>query len=174
MFKVVEKAVHGFEAGGVEGFEDVEGGEEEGAGATGGVEHRNVDDGFPKGAHQFGPIAIGDYVLGELLDVEVVGDEVVDRRDFTGLQFGVDLFVTAAAGDMLAPCLGRESVCVRGGFVPAAALGDVVEAGGDVERQRLFGVQFLVVVDVIGNAVADSLIEVAIRVLLEQSPDAPV
>ena len=41
-FQVVEKAFHGLEAGGVERFEDVEGGEEEGAGAAGGVENGDV------------------------------------------------------------------------------------------------------------------------------------
>ena len=79
----------------------------------------------------------------------------------------MDLFVAAAAGNMLAPGLGGEGICVRGWFVPATALGDVVEAGGDVGRQGLFGVQFLVVVDVVGDAVADSLVEVAVGVFLE-------
>ena len=40
-FQVVEKAFHGLKAGGVERFEYVEGGEEEGAGAAGGVENGN-------------------------------------------------------------------------------------------------------------------------------------
>ena len=102
-----------------------------------------LDEGLPEGAHQFGPFAVGDDVLGELFDVEVVGDEVVDRCDLAGLQLGVDLLVAAAAGDVLAPGLGGQGVCVRGRFVPAAALGDVVEAGGDGGRQRLFGFQFL-------------------------------
>ena len=172
-FQVVEKAFHGLKAGGVERFEDVEGGEEEGAGAAGGVEHGDVDDGFPEGSHQFGPFAVGDYVLGELFDVEVVGDEVVDRCDLARLQLGIDFFVAAAAGDVLAPGLGGEGVCVRGRFVPAAALGDVVEAGGDVGRQGLFGVQFLVVVNVVGDAVADGFVEVAVGVFLEQTPYTP-
>ena len=118
--------------GGVERFKDVEGFEEEGAGAAGWVEYGDVDKGLPEGAHQFGPFAVGDYVQGELFDVEVAGDEVVDRRDLADRQLGVDLLVTAAAGDVLTPGLGGEGVFFRGGFVPAAAVGYVVEAGGDV------------------------------------------
>ena len=43
--QVVEKTFHGLKTGGVERLEDVEGGEEEGAGAAGGVEH---GDGFSR------------------------------------------------------------------------------------------------------------------------------
>ena len=169
--QVVEKAFHGLKTGGVERLEDVEGGEEEGAGAAGGVENGDGGESLPEGAHQFRPFTIGDDVLGELFDVEVVGDEVVDRCDLAGLQLGVDLLVAAAAGDVLAPGLGGEGVCVRGRLVPAAALGDVVKASGDSRGQRLFCVQFLVVVGVVGNAVADGLVEVAVGVILEQLPD---
>ena len=39
-------------------------------------------------------------------------------------------------------------------------------------RQRLFGFQFFFVVDVVGDAVADGLVEVAVGIVLEQLPDS--
>ena len=68
--------------------------------------------------------------------------------------------------------MGR-AYAVGGRFVPAAALGDVVEAGGDGGRKRLFGFQFFFVVDVVGDAVADGRVEVAVGVFLQQPPYAP-
>ena len=138
-FQVIEKASHGLEAGGVERLENVEGGEEEGAGAAGGIENGYGVEGFPEGAHQFRPFAVGDHIQGELFDVEIVGDEVVDRCDLAGRECGVDFLVATTAGDVLAPGLGGQGVCVGGRVVPAAAPGDIIQAGGDGGRQRLFG-----------------------------------
>ena len=61
-FGIVQEAPHSLQAGGVEGFEDVEGGEEERAGAAGGVEDRYVTHGVPEGAQELRPLALGDDV----------------------------------------------------------------------------------------------------------------
>ena len=80
------EVAHGLQGSGVEGFEDVEGGEEEGAGAAGGVEDGDFGQGVPEGAHQFRPLAVDDDVPGEPLAVQVEGDEVVDALHFAGGQ----------------------------------------------------------------------------------------
>ena len=76
--QLVKERFHAVEAGFVERFEDVERGKEERAGAAGGVEDGDVLDGVPEGPEQFRPFAVLDHILGELAEVEVEGDEVVD------------------------------------------------------------------------------------------------
>ena len=114
MTEVVEEAAHPLEAGGVEGFEDIEGREEECAGAAGGVEDGHAAHGVPEGAEQLGALAQGKDVPGELFHVEVEGDEVVDLPDFARGEPGADLVVSLAAGDDLAPGLGGEGRSRRG------------------------------------------------------------
>ena len=53
------KAAHSLQAGGVEGFQDVEGGEQERAGAAGGVEDRHVAHGVPEGAQELRSLRSG-------------------------------------------------------------------------------------------------------------------
>ena len=61
-FGVVKEAAHPFQAGGVERFQDVQRGEEEGAGAAGRVEDRYVAHSAPEGAQELRPLALGDDV----------------------------------------------------------------------------------------------------------------
>ena len=82
--QVVDERLHAVEAGFVERFQDVERGEEERAGAAGRVEDGDRLDGVPEGAQQFRAFAVLDHVLGELADVEVEGDQVVDVADLAG------------------------------------------------------------------------------------------
>ena len=77
-FGIVKEAAHPLQAGGVEGFQNVQGGEQERAGAAGGIEDRDIPHGVPEGAQQLRPLALSDYVFGKLLDIEVQRDEVVD------------------------------------------------------------------------------------------------
>ena len=175
--QVVQEAAHPLEAGGVEGFEDVEGGEEESAGAAGGVQDGYVPHGVPEGAQELRPLALGDDVPGELLDVEVEGDEVVDIGDLSGGEPGPDFVAALAPCDDLAPCLGGEGVFVVSGLVPVAAFGHVVDAGGYVLGQVERSFKALGVVGLSGvprNAVADGGIYVAVGVFPKQAPDAAV
>ena len=80
-----EKRFHAVEAGFVERFQDVERGEDERARAAGRVEHRDALSMACQKAHeQFRAFAVLDHVLGELAEVEIEGDEVVDVADFAG------------------------------------------------------------------------------------------
>ena len=92
-------------------------------------------EGVPEGAEQFRPLALRDDVLGETLDVEIEGDEVVDVLHFARGEFGPDFLIALATGDDLAPCLRGQRVVVRRGGVPAAAPGYVVNPRGDVVRE---------------------------------------
>ena len=78
---VFDERLHAVEAGFVERLQDVERGEEKRAGAAGRVEDRDVFDRVPEGAEQLRAFAVLDHVLGELANVEVEGDEVVDVAD---------------------------------------------------------------------------------------------
>ena len=85
-FGVVQEATLPLQAGSIEGFEDVEGGEEERAGTAGGVQDRDSGvatfavaiEGMPEGAQELGALALSNDVPGEPLDVQVEGDKVVD------------------------------------------------------------------------------------------------
>ena len=89
------KLLHALQTGVVERLQDVERGEQEGARAAGGVErrvtgvHRRRCE--VEGAQQFGPSQCRDDVLGELLDIEVVGDEVVDLVDLAARQLAAQI-----------------------------------------------------------------------------------
>ena len=63
---------------------------------------------FQKGPQQFRAFAVLDHVLGELADVEVVGDEVVDVMDFAGLELFLEFLAALAAGDYFAPGFGGQ------------------------------------------------------------------
>ena len=82
--QVIQEAAHTLQAGGVEGFQNVERSEQECAGAAGRVQDRHVAEGVPEGAQQLRSLALGDDVLGELLDVQVQSDEVVDFPHLAG------------------------------------------------------------------------------------------
>ena len=74
----VNEATHSVKAGFVEGFKNVEGGEQKGARAAGGVEDCHRFDGFPEGTQQVGTFAVLNDVLSKLADVQVIGDEVIN------------------------------------------------------------------------------------------------
>ena len=133
--KVVKETAHPLQAGGVEGLEDVEGGEEERAGTAGGVEDRHVPHGVPESAQQLRTLALGDDVPGEPLDIKIQRDEVVDLLHLAGGELGLDLFVSLTASDNLPPGLGGQRVVVRRRGVPAVALRYVVDARCDVLGQ---------------------------------------
>ena len=90
---------------------------------------------MPEGAQQLRPFALGDDVPGELLDGEIQRDEVVNLPHLARRQLGVDLGVALSAGHDLTPRLGGQGVGVGRGFVPATALGYVVDAGGNFVGQ---------------------------------------
>ena len=60
------------------------------------------------------------------------GDEVVDVLDLAPGELGADLGVSLAAGRRLAPGFRGQGVLVGRRAVPAAPLGHVADAGGDV------------------------------------------
>ena len=73
-FFVVQEAAHPLQAGGVERFQNVEGGEEERAGTAGGIQDGDSGvaafpvavEGVPEGAQQLRPFALGDDVEGRI------------------------------------------------------------------------------------------------------------
>ena len=65
-------------------------------------------------------------VIGELPDVEVIGDDVIDGANLARRQLVTNLFITGTPSDDFAPSLGRKSVFGRCGFVPRGAFRDVV------------------------------------------------
>ena len=148
----------------------MERGEEERAGAARRIEDGDLAERLPEGTDQFRPFAAGDHVPGELLDVQVVRDEVVDGRDLARGEPGADLLVAPAAGDVLAPRLGGQSPGGRRGPVPAVTFGHVAHAGGDLRRQFALRGQGLLLVDVVRHAVAHRVVEVAVRVVGQQPP----
>ena len=84
----VNEATHSVQGRLVEGFKDIESGEQKGARATGGVEDCHRFDGFPEGAKQVGTFAVLYDVLSKLADVQVIGDEVIHFVNFAVGQFG--------------------------------------------------------------------------------------
>ena len=80
--QVVDERLHAVEAGLVEWFEDVERGEEERAEPQVGSRTVTLLDRVPEGAEQVRAFAVLDHVLGELADVEIERDEIVDLADF--------------------------------------------------------------------------------------------
>ena len=113
--------LHPREADFVERFEDVEGREEEGAGAAGGVEDRHAAERVVEVADKEVVCGVGEQVFGEGADVEVEGDEVVDVRDFAGGYLAAKLLAAMAARNRLAPDFGGQGVFGRGGLVPFGA-----------------------------------------------------
>ena len=120
--QIVEESLHGLQAGGVYRLQDVERREQERAGAAGGIQNRDPGKRLPEGTDEFRPIAAGDDVLSELLDVQVVRDEVVDRRDLPRGEFGVDFLVALAPGHVLAPRLRRQGIVARAGLFQPSRL----------------------------------------------------
>ena len=108
--------------------------------------------------------------MGESLDVQIVRDQVVDRRDFTCGEFGVDFLIALATGNVLAPRFSRQGILRWGRLVPAIALGDIVQASGDLFRQVAFFGEFCVVVHVVSDAVAHRFVEIPIRGVRQQPP----
>ena len=89
-----------------------------------------------KRAQQFRPITGRDGVGGELPDVEVEGDEVIDLMHLARREFLSQFQTTLPPRDVFAPRLGRQGKRRGGGLVPASALTDVVNASRDVGGQR--------------------------------------
>ena len=75
---VAQEGFHAVEAAFIEWFEDVERGEEKGAGAAGRIQDSDFLNRVPECAEQVRPFAVGDDVLGELANIQVEGDEIVD------------------------------------------------------------------------------------------------
>ena len=146
--QLVNEATHTIEAGFVEGLKNVEGGEQEGAGATGRVEDCYVFDGFPEGAKQVGTFAVFNDVLGKLAKVQVICDEVIHLVNFAVGQFPVYFMVSLSARHYLTPYLSWQGVFGRGGRVPPGASRNVPNSGGDFGRKFVFHTVFDGVVDV--------------------------
>ena len=119
------------------------------------------------------PCALGDDVLGELFDVEVQRDEVVDLLHLARqASLALDLIVSLTASHDLTPGLGGQGVVFRRGGVPASALGYVTDARGDVFGQvegrfKAFGGFRLPGVP--SDAVADGGVDVAVWVVPQQA-----
>ena len=171
MRQVIKEPPHGVQAGGVQRFQDVHCGGQKGAGPAGGVKDGDGGECLPEGADQFRAFAAGDHVLGELFDVQIVGNQVVDGRHVPGFEFGVDFLVALPAGHVLAPRLGRQGVLRRSRVVPAAALRHVIQPRGDFGRQFALVGQDFPLVNVIRDAVADGVVDVPVRVVRQQPPD---
>ena len=142
-FGVVQEALHSLQASGVEGFEDVQRGEEKRAGTAGGVQDRDSGvaaflvavECVPEGTQQLRPLALGDDIHRKSLNVQVQGDEVIYILHIARRESDPHLFVSLTAGHDLTPGLCGQRVVVRRRGVPAAALGYVVDARGDVFGQ---------------------------------------
>ena len=80
-------------------------------------------------------------------------------------EFGANLLVALAAGDVLAPALGRQGVVGGSRFVPTAAFGNIVQPGGDIRRQVALFRKALVFLNIVSDAVADRIEEVPVRVV---------
>ena len=72
-------------------------------------------------AQQLRALAVLDYVLRELADVQVESDEVVDVAHLAGGKLGSDLIVAIAPDDDLAPGFGGQRMGQRCRPVPALA-----------------------------------------------------
>ena len=165
--QIVEKSLHGLQASGVDRLQDVERREQERAGAAGGIQNRDPGKRLPEGADEFRTLAAGDDVLSELLDVQIAGDEVVDRRDLAGGEFGVDLLVVPAPGHVLAPRLRRQGIVARGrrSFQPPRLDTSSSPAAISGGSSRL-STRASLCVDVVGDPVSDRLVEIAVRIVL--------
>ena len=106
--------------------------------------------------------AVGDHVFDEAATVQVVGDEVIGRRDLASCQFRSQVLVACASCHDLAPGLRWQGECFRCGLVPLAALRHVVHAHLDFGRQRHIA-PFL-----------DGIIDIGVRVFAQQRPDWPI
>src|SRR5437867_3852082 len=105
---------------------------------------------MPERPEKVGSFRSFDDVLRKLTYIEVEADEVVDILDFAGSELGLDLPVTLAPGDHLAPDLGRQGILSGRRLVPPPAqfqsldgpLADrlmqcgQVDAYGDIRRKR--------------------------------------
>ncbi len=129
--------LHARETGFVKRLQDIEGGEEERAGAAGRIEDGDALQALVKGVEQVRPLAEGDGVFGELAQVEVIGDEVVDGADLAARQLRLHFFVTGAASHHFAPGLRGQGVVCGRGPVPLHALAHVVNARCNLRRQRV-------------------------------------
>jgi len=78
--EVFDERLHAVEAGFVERLKDVERGEQKGPGAARGVEDGDVLNRVPKGPEQFRAFTVFNHVLGELADIQVVSDKVIDGK----------------------------------------------------------------------------------------------
>src|SRR5712664_271064 len=90
---------------------------------------------MPKGAQQFGAFGICYRVTRELPDIEVERDQVADFVDPAGGQLCPNLKASLAPGDVLAPCLGRQSEGSGGRSVPLAALRRIAHPSHDLRRR---------------------------------------
>ena len=94
---LIKKDLHPIEARLVERFKDIQGSKEERTGTASRVKDCYLSDGFPEGAEEFGALAIFNNLLGELADVEIVGNQIVDVVYFAVRKFGLEGFYNADA-----------------------------------------------------------------------------
>ncbi len=113
-----------------------------------------------RSAQQLRPLAVFDDILGELADIEVAGDQVVDLVDLAVGQLRAQFEAARAAGDMLAPGLGGQGVASwrRAGSSRHAARHRRCQRRCPAAIRRV-------------NARADGLVDVAVGVVAEQPPD---
>src|SRR5439155_4901673 len=106
----------------------VQGGEQERAGAAGGVEDREGRNCLVERAEQFRPLAGGDRIRGKLADVGVVGDQVVDLRNLAIPELFAQREAALPPGAVPLPDLGRQGVLGGGRTIPSVTLADVADA----------------------------------------------
>lgn len=107
-------------------IEDIERRKEECPRSACRVEHRHAFDRPPKCHQQFRPFGVFDHVLGELADIEVEGDKLVDGTDPARCQFFPYLLTTLSPGNDLAPYLRGEGIL--GGCWPVPSLAALNES----------------------------------------------
>ena len=78
-------------------------------------------DGVPEGPEQFRAFTVLDRVLGELPDIEIQSDEIVDVACLASGELGAYLFIAVAPGNDIASRLGGQRGLRRPEPVPAFA-----------------------------------------------------
>ena len=108
--KLASEDFHPVKASRIERFDDIQGSKKERAGTAGGIKNGGFLNGVIESTKQFWPLAVLDHVLGELADIQVEGDEVVDVPDFTACKLGPDFLVPLPPRRNLPPDFRRQSI----------------------------------------------------------------
>ena len=93
------------EAGDVEGLELRESGEQESAGAAGGIEDSELGEAVIEGVREIRLVGVKEQSLSELGDIEIASDAVIDSMNGAGGEGMMEVGVVGAAAGIFAPCL---------------------------------------------------------------------